>query len=384
LKILITTPTYPPFNSGLGNAVQRQAAVLVANGFPVVVATSGELRGQHQDEDSGALVEEFDVKGADSWLNPIRGDVASYMRFLIESDFDVVLMNAWQTWSTDLCLGNLNRMSGRKVLYSHCLSTNVFFLHQPLHSLVRYLLWRPYWWKLPERLRQLDGFIVTAAEGCDSRFDDLRVARRLGFSFAVVPNALSQESLTCLQQPVVEYHSRKELIAVGSYSWQKGHDFVLRTYALSKAKNRVPLKVFGHSFSTFTDQLRRLAESLGIRGEYVSFHEGISGAALIEEYTRSVALLSGSHTECQPLVLLDSMATGTPFVARSTGCIPTLPGGCGVRTEVEAASIIDRLITDGIEWARLSGAGREGAELKHHPDRVGQNLISALLGVMAR
>ena len=380
LKILLTSPTYPPFNSGLGNAVQQQAAILTARGFSVVVATGGKQRGQRRDEVSGALVEEFRVQGADCWLDPIRGDTASYMNFLIESNFDIVLMNAWQTWSTDLCLGNLKRISGRKVLYSNCLSTNVFFQHQPLRSLVRYLFWRPYWWKLPEKLRQLDGFIVTAEEGCDSRFDDLKVARRLGISFAVVQNALSKESLACLQQPVVEYNSRKELIAVGSYSWQKGHDFVLRAYALSKAKNRIPLKVFGQSFSVFTDQLRWLAESLGIRGEYVSFHEGISGAALIEEYTRSVALLSGSYTECQPLVLLDSMATGTPFVARSSGCIPTMSGGHGVRTEVEAASAIDLLITGGIEWTHLSSAGRNEAELKYHPDKVGQNLISALLG----
>lgn len=357
--------------------------MLVANGFSVVVATSGERRGQRLDLDSGALVEEFDVKGADSLANPIRGDVASYLSFLVESDFDIVLMNAWQTWSTDLCLDNLKQISGRKVLYSNCLSTNVFFPHQPLRSLVRYLLWRPYWWKLPEKLRQLDGFIVTATEGCDSRFDDLRVARRLGLPFAVVPNALSQESLPALQQQAVEYHSRTQLIAVGSYTWQKGHDFALRAYALSKAKNRIPLKIFGQSFAAFTDQLRRLADSLGIIGEYVSFYEGVSGAALIEEYTRSFALLSGSHTECQPLVLLDGMATGTPFVARASGCIPILPGGYGVKTEAEAAKAIDRLTMDSIEWARLSGAGRAGAEMRHHPDKVGQNLVSALLEIVA-
>lgn len=384
MKILITTPTYPPINTGLGNAAQRQAAVLVARGFSVVIATSGARRGQRRDEDSGVLVEEFDVMGEDSCLNPIRGDVASYKKFLLESDFDIFLLNAWQTWSTDICLKFLKKISGRKVLYSNCVSTNVFFPHQPFRSLVRCLLWRPYWWKLPERLRQLDGFIVTAEEGCDSRFDDLKVARRLGIPFTVVPNVLSQESLCWLQQPAVEYHSRQQLIAVGSYTWQKGHDFVLRAYALSKAKNRIPLKVYGQSFSPFTDQLRRLAESLDIGDEYVRFHEGVSGASLVEEYTRSIALLSGSHTECQPLVLLDSMATGTPFVARSSGCIPTLPGGYGVSTESEAASAVDRIISNGVEWARLSGAGRAGAERNHHPDRVGENLVSTLLEVMAR
>lgn len=383
MKILITTPTYPPVNTGLGNAAQRQAAVLVANGFSVVVATSGKQRGQRQDNEAGCLVEEFAVSGEDSWLNPIRGDADLYLRFLVDSDFDIILMNAWQTWSTDICLRNLDRISARKVLYSNCVSTNVFFRHQPFRSLVRYLLWRPYWWRLPGRLRLLDGFIVTAAEGCDSRFDDLRVAKRLGLPFAVVPNVLSQESLPFLQQPAIGHQARQQLIAVGSYTWLKGHDFVLRAYALSTAKNQIPLKIFGQSFTSFTDQLRRLAESLGIREEYISFHEGVSGPTLVEEYTRSLALLSGSLTECQPLVLLDAMATGTPFVARSTGCIPVLPGGYGVENETDAARALHRLVSDVDEWSRVSRDGRDGAEMSHHPDSVGQSLVAVLSNLVA-
>jgi 1,2-diacylglycerol 3-alpha-glucosyltransferase len=378
LKVLITTPSYPPFNSGLGNAVQRQAAVLVRKGFDVVIATSGNKRGQRRDEGSGAWVEEFAVRGADSWLSPISGDVDSYKKYLIDSSFDVVLMNAWQTWSTDLCLLNLSRIRGRKILYSNCVSTNVFFWNQPVRSLIRYLLWRPYWWRLPKWLHQLDGFIVTASEGCDSRFDDLKVARRLNIPFEVVPNALSTSGVECLENPVVDVESRRDLIAVGSYDWQKGHDFVLRAYAMSKAKNVISLKVFGQSFSPFTDRLRALAKSLGIDSKYLTFHEGVSGSALLNEYARARAVLAGSYTECQPLVLLDAMAAGTPFVARASGCIPMLPGGDSVTTESEMASAIDGIVNDLDKWNALSGEGRDAAMLRHHPDKVGQSLVSAL------
>lgn len=380
LKVLVTSPTYPPFNSGLGNAAQQQVAALVANGFSVVVATAGQKRGQRRDSVSGAMVEEFNVKGADSLLNPIRGDIAGYQRFLVESDFDLVLMNAWQTWSTDLILRQLNDVPGRKILYSHCLSTNVFFSHQPLRSLVRYLLWRPYWWRLPRRLRQLDGLIFLAETGCDSRFDDLKLARYLGVPFHIVPNALSPAALAVLGQATVRRESRRQLIAIGSYDWLKGHDFVLNSYALSCAKNRVPLKFFGQSYSPFTKKLREHAAKLGIEGDYVSFYEGISGDALLKECSRSIVLLSGSQTECQPLVLLDSMAAATPFIARATGCIASLSGGLGVKTEQEAARMIDRLLSDDSEWARLSEAGRNEVAERNYPDGVGRQLISALLG----
>ena len=352
--------------------------MLAAHGISVVVATGGEQRGQRRDEVSGALIEEFSIQGADCWLNPIRGDVGSYEHFLIESDFDVVLMNAWQTWSTDLCLHNLQRISGRKLLYSHCVSTNLFFWRQPFRSLIRYLLWRPYWWRLPTLLRGLDSLIFLSAEGCDSRFDDLKLARRLGLRFHVVPNVLSPSAIEILNRPIVERKARHQLIAIGSYDWQKGHDFVLRAYARSTAKNRIPLKIFGQSYSAFTARLRRLVRELGIDEGWISFHENISGDVLLEECSRSIALLSGSHTECQPLVLLDAMAAGTPFVARCSGCIPYLLGGVAVNSKAQAARAIDRLLADEHQWKSLSETGREYVAGKSLPANVSKELIAAL------
>ena len=378
MKILLTTPTYPPFNSGLGNAVQQQAAALVENGYSVVVATGGNTRAQRIDEVSGALVEEFNIQGADYLLNPIRGDVRAYESFLVESFFDVVLMNAWQTWSTDLCLRNLQKIRGRKLLYSHCVSTNMFFWQQPLRSTIRFIFWRPYWWRLPSLIRRLDGMIFLGSDGTDSRFDDFKLARKLGVPLYVVPNGLSPAAFNILNQPSVERKQRDQLIAIGSYDWLKGHDFVLRAYARSSAKNRVQLKVFGQSHSAFSTRLQQLAQSLGIEKSYVTFHEGVSGAPLLEECERSIALLSGSHTECQPLVLLDAMASGTPFVARRTGCISSLSGGVAVKSEVEAADSIDRLLSDASHWSHLSEAGRAYVVTNCDPATIGRNLIAAL------
>lgn len=378
MKILLTTPTYPPFNSGLGNAVQQQAAALVENGYSVVVATGGKTRAQRIDEVSGALVEEFDIHGADYLLNPIRGDVEAYELFLTESFFDVVLMNAWQTWSTDLCFRNWQHIKGRKLLYSHCVSTNMFFWQQPLRSTIRYLFWRPYWWRLPSLIRRLDGMIFLGSDGSDSRFDDFKLARKLGTPLHVVPNGLSPAAFDTLNQPSVERKQRDQLIAIGSYDWLKGHDFVLHAYARSSAKNRIPLKVFGQSHSAFSTRLKQLARSLGVEDSFVTFHEGVSGAPLLEECERSIALLSGSHTECQPLVLLDAMASGTPFVARRTGCISSLPGGVAVKSEVEAVDSIDRLLSDASHWSLLSEAGRAYVATNCDPATVGRNLVAAL------
>lgn len=383
MKVLITTPTYPPFNSGLGNAVQQQATALVAKGISVVVATGGKARAQRIDEISGALIEEFNIQGADYLLNPIRGDIQTYENFLRGSAFDVILMNAWQTWTTDLCLRNSQEISGRKLLYSHCVSTNMFFWRQPLRSLIRYLFWRPYWWKLSSLVRRLDGLIFLAPEGCDSRFDDLMLARKLSVPLHFLPNALSPSALAMLNKPAHERYKRDQFIAIGSFDWLKGHDFVLRAYADSAAKNIVPLKIFGQAHSDFSARLRDLALELGIEDQYVTLHEGVSGDKLLEECGHSIAILSGSHTECQPLVLLDAMAAGVPFIARRSGCIPSLPGGVAVDSVTEMVHAIDNFLhADEQNWMCLSDAGRCYVATYCDPLGFGKKLLAVIGGVV--
>ena len=126
---------------------------------------------------------------------------------------------------------------------------------------------------MPGRMKKLNGLIFVADQGCDSRFDDLRLAQKLGVSYLIIPNAFS---ILCNQEEndsnIVPL-KRHQLIAVGSYDLFKGHDFSLRAYALSEAKNRIPLKIFGSRFTAYTDELRSLASNLGLYGKLVTFHQ---------------------------------------------------------------------------------------------------------------
>lgn len=382
MKVLITTPTFPPYNSGLGNAAMRQAQALISLGVEVVVATGGASRNTREDG-NGWRVEEFNVSGSDSLVNPIRGNAGSYRDFLLGSKFDVILMNAWQTWSTDLCLRHLADIPGKKILYSHCLSTNVVFWDRPFKSLARYLLWRPYFFRLKGVLRQLDALIALAPTGCDTRFEDVKMARALGVPIFVVPNAISEEAMRSLEGGLLSREHRNQIMSVGSYDWLKGHDFVLRTYAMSAAKNAIALKFFGQEFTPYVEKLKRLAVELGIADQFLSFHEGVSGNELLEEYKKSLAFVFGSRTECQPLVLLDAMATGTPFVSRSSGCIDSLPGGFAAFNEKLAAASLDRLLSDTKDWAAYSAAGIAAVRERHYPEAAGRklgNVFTEILG----
>lgn len=382
MRILLTSPSYPPFNSGLGNAVAQQAACLAQAGHEIVVATGGAQRCSREVE--GIRVEVFALTGADCWLQPIRGEVSAYTDFLLHNDWDVVLLNAWQNWATDLALRHLEVIPGRRFVYSHCISTNVFYPHQPLRSFLRYLAWRPYWWRLPRLMERLDGMLFLSEGGSDSRFDDLRLARQHAVPLRVVPNSLSPAATAVLARPPQPLSVRNCLMAVGSYQWQKGFDFVLRAYAASQARHQFVLHLYGQEHSAYSETLRSLVCRLGLREDSVVFHEGVSGDALVAAYSQARLLLSGSHTECQPLVLVDANAAGTPFVARTTGCIANMSGGVAVRTCEEMSRQIDALTEGGPSWALLADAGRQAARDIHHPDHTARQLLDALTSMGVR
>ena len=376
MRILLTTPTYPPFNSGLGNAVAQQAACLTRVGHEVVVATAGERRASR--DEAGVRVETFPLSGADSWLQPIQGDVQVYLDYLRNHAWDVVLLNAWQNWATDLALRHLGEIAGRRFVYSHCISTNVFYPCQPLRSCFRYLAWRPYWWGLSRRMKSLDGVLFLAGGGSDSRFDDLRLARRHGVPLRIIPNCLSPAATVVLDRPAQALPLRDRLIAVGSYQWLKGFDFVLRAYAASRARYHLPLHLYGQKHSAYSNTLRTLARRLELPEDRVVFHEGVSGEALVAAYSQARLVLSGSHTECQPLALLDANAAGTPFIARTTGCIASMPGGVVVHSWQDMANRIDSLEDNAVAWQELADAGRRAAQDTYHPDHTARLLLAAL------
>jgi len=377
MRIVLTVPSFPPFNSGLGNAAAAQARMLSAHGAQIVVCTGGDRRVSERSP-HGYAIERFPVSGA-SWLgSPIRGAADQYLAFLKFSKADLLLMNAWQIWSTDIPLQHLSELPGRKVLYSHGLATDIWIPSQPLHSAMRCALWRPYRWRVASTLRALDGLLLLAESGCDARFDDAVLAKQLNIPLQVVPNALPDYALAGLHQPAA-FEQRRTLIDVGAFDVAKGHDFVLRAYAASNAMNHVQLQLFGQRETPLVSVLQALGRSLDITDEMMSFQVGVSGAALFERYKQALGFIGGSHTECQPLVLLDAMASGTPFVARATGCIPGMPGGVSVQTVEEAASAINALL-DKPHWQVLSRAGLEAASTTYHPRQVADQLWGAVQG----
>ena len=264
------------------------------------------------------------------------------------------------------------------MLYSHCVSTNEIYFKRFFSSLIRYISWRLYWWTLFKKINKLDGIIFLDNCKSSSRFDDLKKVVNMKVEKFFVSNSYSSEVNIESNMKYNPFSKRNQIIAVGDYSWQKGFDFVLKSYSMSKAKNKIIIKFFGFKKTNYIKHLENLIEKFDIDKKFVKFCIGFKEKDLLDEYAISKLLLFGSHSECQPISLINSCATGTPFISRNSGSIENIPGGKIVSTEEEMSLQIDELLGDKAKWEKISSYGKKEGAIKYDSKKNIKKIIKIL------
>lgn len=238
--------------------------------------------------------------------------------------------------------------------------------------------WRFYWWTLFKKINKLDGIIFLDNCNKSSRFDDLKKVSNMKVKKFFVSNSFTLEGYLKTIKKSKSFSSRNQIISVGAYSWQKGFDFVLKSYSMSKAKNKIILKFFGFKKTDYIKHLENLLHKFNIDKKFVKFCVGFNEKDLLDEYEISKLLLFGSHSECQPISLINSCATGTPFIARNSGSIENIPGGKIVSSEKEMSIQINQFLKDREEWEKVSSTGKKIGNIKYNSKRNIRKIIKIL------
>src|SRR5205823_675996 len=87
-------------------------------------------------------------------------------------------------------------------------------------------------------------------------------------------------------------------------------------------------------------------------------------------YQAADVFILSAKQETQPLVLLEAMAAGVPFISTNTGCVKEFPGGSVVPTGRETTQAVIRLLDDSNLRQKLGAQGRAACEVKYDWERV--------------
>jgi len=384
LDILHTAASYPPDVSGVSHVLQTISEKLAGRGHRVTVATS--LRsGRHFSRLNGVEIREFDISGRQ--VVGYTGNVQSYTDFIRSFCGDVMMNYAALNWTSDLVHPLLGDLKCAKVFIPCGYSD----LHNPAYA--------AYFETMPQVLNKYDHIVYHSENYQDKFFGDQNNIRH----YSIIPNgALAEEFLETRKGFREKYgiHSARMFVCVSNYSHLKNQEMVLRAYLEANVADST-LVFIGHEFNKYAwEQLHIKSSANGLSillykagakvrrhiwnrifpaqylrgtsrsGLEIRLFEKVPRDMIVAAYHEADMFLFGSQVECFPLVIVEAMASGTPFVTTDCGNVGKLPGGIVISSVAEMAQVIRLLADKGREWNSLTQAGRQAWEQKYRWDKI--------------
>jgi glycosyltransferase involved in cell wall biosynthesis len=301
---------------------------LVSYGHEVTVATRYD-ESRRQSAHNGVQIAPFEISG--NLVLGIKGthdEIKRYQKFLIESNFDVIVNFAAQQWASDLSLDILDSIPAKKIFVPTGFSG--LFLKEYADYFKNMVVW----------MKRYDMNVFLS-----HTYQDIKFAQKNNINkIAVISNGASESEFL---KPVV-FDVRTNLgltedtfliLHVGSHTGCKGHDEVLDIFLKAKLKNSA-LLIIGNFFDSglqknyFKEKLVYLLKLLRIKKIrcpercHIIAQNNNSDRIFIKSFNREQTIAAfqqadlfifPSNIECSPIVLFEAMASKTPFFVSDVG-----------------------------------------------------------------
>lgn len=364
MKILHTVEFYHPSVGGAQEVVRQLSERLVKLGHDVTVATT---RLQNRDFTiwNGVKIEEFNISG--NAVRGFSGEVDRYQRFIVESDFDIIMNYAAQQWATDLVLPILNKITAKKV-FVPCGFSGLFLPE-----------YKDYFEQMKTWLTQYDACVYLSND-----YRDINFAREFGAdsNAELIPNGAGEDEFEC--KPDMDIREKLNIpgdhfliLHVGSHTGVKGHKEAIQIFKKAKVKHTT-LLIVGNSLGRGCIRSCRLSEIFNDWNPFSKLSDkkivikSLSRKETVSVYHEADLFLFPSNIECSPLVLFEAMASRTPFLTTDVGnsteiiewsngglLLPTLKSPNGyVKADVESSiNVLQQLFYDSKKRKELASNG---------------------------
>ncbi len=312
MRVLATVERYLPAIGGAERVVQRVAEGLAERGHEVSVFTGGSRSSQIIE---GVRVERFPLGG--NAVRGISGPIDAVLAAADDLQPDLIFNYAAQSWPTDVFMTLLERPERPAMVLAPC---GFSALGNPRYA--------QYFRSLRERLPRYEAVITHSAIYQDHAF---ALDAGLDSSLHVIANGADDPPEHCELKARLGV-SGPLVATVSSHVRSKGHT---RAIAVMKAlaRSNGARGVVVAPPRTGLDGLRgcQLSCSLRTAGRRsVTLLDGSLPLLAAEAIAAADVFLLASRVECAPLVIIESMAAGTPWVSYAVGNVSELDGGIPV------------------------------------------------------
>jgi glycosyltransferase involved in cell wall biosynthesis len=310
MKILHTVEFYHPRIGGAETVVRRISEPLAQRGHEVTVATSFDAT-RSDARINGVRVEQFHVTG--NAARGMRGEIERYIQFVRDYRAEVMMNYAAQSWTTDALLPHLRALPSAKIL-APCGYSG---LHRPE--------FRAYFDALPSHLRNYDALVYHSAHYQDKKFGDDHGLAHLA---RIIPNGADE--MEFLREPMgfrqrYGVTTRFLLLCVANHYNAKGHDLVVAAFRELR-RDDCTLVIIGQPAVSGLGKWRhgcyRRCVGAALFHPRIKVLENVPREWVVSAFLEADLFLFGSQIECFPLVILEAMASATPFISTPVGNVP--------------------------------------------------------------
>jgi glycosyltransferase involved in cell wall biosynthesis len=350
-KILMVCQAWPNFeHSGLAFCAGEHCAILSELGYELYIISSNpqvlEAVGKMPIKD--AFYIPLDGFNFLTFRKDINQKKAQEVIDVIQPD--LIIVEAWQTAIGDAFIGLANKSKIKVAMISHGISLHPFSWRP--RDVVRSLSWLPYRWLVfPRLIKKLTILSTLDLKSSSKRFFDRDLAASLGIPVVLLVNApvhYSNEVLPLTRR-------KRQVLIVGYFSDIKNQLAALRV-AKALKKQEIIFKFIGDKKGNYFQKCINFVVKNDL--QTIAVFEDDKECNLSLEISLSLVVFSPSSSEALSLVLLESMASGTPVVATSVGANKSLVGATLADSYDEQLQAISELAKDQKIWSERSKMGQ--------------------------
>lgn len=349
-KVFIVSFGFYPETHGVAEVAYRHALGLHRLGYCITVITRGK-----------SLIKlPFEVVYVEQKLH--------YQQLIKESVADVIFVHGWSNWASEWLIEILP-LRAKVVMISHGTNFNVRL--GGWRGILWWLRQRKEAWSFGERMRLFDHHVFLSSWSDTQRMSDVVWAKKQGTApFSVIPNGARPTFMVPPERNFLDKKGIKAsrvLLCVSNYQSSKGQRELVQWFCEMKLGDTA-LVLIGSEFNRFSNGLKRLAGKW--LNQTIFLFEKQTEAEIHAAYRSASIFVSATHTEVQPLMLLDAMAMSVPFLCRDVGVVKELPGGVCFDSKQVFQVQLRRLLADSSWQSQLGKEGYRAVQTTYNWDRV--------------
>jgi glycosyltransferase involved in cell wall biosynthesis len=320
----------------------------------------------------GLSVQAFDLMDRHKPVRRFRGDPRAYQNFMAAYDGDAILSHMNGGWTSDLLALAERRTTAKRVAVGHGYHRLPFrFVKAGCSFGVLTWAWRV--WRartLAAALRRFDHLVFLADSPFpDKGFYDLWVARRERLPYSIIPNGVEVPAAVADCEVLCRtlgFGDRPFLLNVSNYVEGKHQAEALECF-LAADTDAHDLVFIGSAKTSFKADLEwRVNRNRGrLGGRRVFVLDSVPRDLTCAAFRHATLFLLLSDREAQPMVILESMAAGLPYVSRDVGCVREMKGGVLAAGRTEFVAAINQLLGDAALRSSLAVEGLRQARERY-------------------